>query len=395
MSLEQPFFCPRFSRDDYVSTSVLRRSFKWGVRYGAAHYEPVLLHPGGDTWRTDHQYVLGCSGWHAGHEYETMIFQTAKWAFARKVYETALRETSEKFPLEQPPSWGEGYANWRFLTLPAWFSDASVFLMERARQACETRSIEVKTGCVYYEPMEQPDMPPARHGNRGTVTIVMDAEILSDEIMKPLHEKNRPDMNVLVPSRPMRFDWDEIAALFHAPTLREVELLNYHDARPPASDLDLAMIKCAANLDIDGALELARKGANINAFDEHGETALTSVSEAWKNKPDAPFNQEQRIAALSALLEAGASINLTFYEESDALINATLNAEPKTVRFLLDRGADPNFNPWPEENPDDISQALDYASTNAWLERGTPNGDAWAEIEEMLKNAGAVLRKNP
>ena len=98
---------------------------------------------------------------------------------------------------------------------------------------------------------------------------------------------------------------------------------------------------------------------------------------------------------MSALLEAGASINLTFYEESDALINATLNAEPKTVRFLLDRGADPNFNPWPEENPDDISQALDYASTDAWLERGTPNGDAWAEIEEMLKNAGAVLRKNP
>jgi hypothetical protein len=47
----------------------------------------------------------------------------------------------------------------------------------------------------------------------------------------------------------------------------------------------------------------------------------------------------------------------------------------------------------PEEDLDLISAALDFASTDAFLERGTPSGDACAAMERLLEDAGAVIRR--
>ncbi|MDR1498522.1 MAG: hypothetical protein LBS59_09025 [Puniceicoccales bacterium] len=403
MSIEHPFFCWRFSREDYITVARLRLGFAPGQRYRHPHYDPVVLDPGGSQWHPDHRSQFGASGTHAGHDYGTMDFQTARWAFAERVYALALIDTHEEFPsLRLAPEWTVGLVNWRFLNLPPQFADAGAFLLEHARRFCASGEVAIETGCTLNIRSPKPGELVRCPQDLCSLIVILDAEKLEEDALKPLYHPRQPDLGKRVPVRTLQFGWDEIAPLFHRPTPLEVELINSHDALPPATALDLAMIERASHFDLDGVLRLVGEGANLNAFDKNGESALTSATldrrlddvpcdqhdELGKTLP--PLTPDRRIGMLSGLLDAGASINLASYEEADALINATLAAEPETVRFLLSRGADPNFNPWPEDEPDRISQALDYASTDAWLERGTPEGEAYAKIETMLEAAGAV-----
>jgi hypothetical protein len=100
-----------------------------------------------------------------------------------------------------------------------------------------------------------------------------------------------------------------------------------------------------------------------------------------------PLAQDERIRMISRLLDAGGRINLVFYEQCDALTEAVLAGEPETVRFLLSEGADPHYNPWPEDAPEVLSQALRYAESDWARDRG---GDRAEEIRRALKDAGAV-----
>ena len=389
MSLENPFFCDRFTREEYCSVAVLRRGFKWGEHYRFPHYQPLILNPGGTVWWKHHCYLLGSSGTYAGTEFKTMDFQTAKWAFAQTVYAEALASTVERFP-EMRHEWVSGYPNWRFLNLPCEFWDAADFMIDQAKRVCDSGTVDVQTGCSLAL------CPPSglrseTDAVRRKAILVLDVEKLEEDFVKQFWI-GKPCLDDLAPRREARFNWNEIAGLFHRPTLHEVEMLNCWDALPPARDIDVKMLKCISDMDINGAINLVKAGANINSFDKDGYSVFNSASQAFA-PGDIKVEEEKRIDALHVLLDSGALINLAAYQECDALIDATLSAEPKIVQFLLEKGADPNYNPWPEDDPDVISQALDYAATDAQLDEGTPTGDRMAEIETMLKAAGAVFRK--
>jgi hypothetical protein len=277
------------------------------------------------------------------HERAVQDFTKARWDFAKNIYARALTDTLNRFSRLASFRWQSGYPNFRFLALAPDFVAAGDFLLERAARLCEG------------------------HGR----------------------------------TAPGHFDWTSIAVFFHRPTLHQVELLNYWDALPVSTHRDFEMIHRVSHLDVEGALALVASGANINALDRTGKTALITLARAtpWdhvamdkdydqKVKTLPPLTQEQRIRSMERLLDAGARINLTFYEQCDALTEAVLAGESETVRFLLSKGADPNYNPWPEEQPEVVSQALRYAQSGGI---GRPHQKAAAEdIEAALRDAGAV-----
>jgi hypothetical protein len=341
MSRRQPFFCDRFSREEYVVVSQLRRGFRRGEHHRFPHYEPVLLNPaavsGGNT---DLNRPHDTSGEDHGHP--AMNESQALWAFAKHIYARSLTDTLKRFSRLACFSWQDGYPNFRFLSPAPDFAAAGEFLIERAAKLCDT----------------------------------------------------------VFQTKPGPFDWSALADLFHRPTPHQLELLNYWDALPPATPRDLEMIRRVSHLDLDGALALVASGANINAFDRCGKTALTTLTRAtrWdhipmdkdydrKVKALPPLAQDERIRMISRLLDAGGRINLVFYEQCDALTEAVLAGEPETVRFLLSEGADPHYNPWPEDAPEVLSQALRYAESDWARDRG---GDRAEEIRRALKDAGAV-----
>lgn len=87
-------------------------------------------------------------------------------------------------------------------------------------------------------------------------------------------------------------------------------------------------------------------GANINALDDADETALTAATTTYR------VHNSMREQAVRRLINLGADVNLFGYDGVDALIGATLSAEPALVEMLLSAGADPNHNPYPRRGAD-------------------------------------------
>lgn len=405
MSIEQPFFCNRFTVEDYKTVARLRRAFhhNYGVR--PPHYEPVLLNPGGSVWRADHRYVLGSSGTYQDRGFSTFDFRTARWKFAEEIYVRALKITRAKFPRLEEIHWTDLLPNWRQLALHDCFPDAGDFLTTEMERLSRSGGIEIQTGCSLT--VSPPDRWNSSEENRAILHVILDEEKITDEITNPITWRPTHGYDFYAPRKSISFAWKDITGFLYRPTPRQMELINEEEARPPVNPLDLEMIDRVSHLDIDGALQLVDRGANINGADSGGETALTTLAET-SSIDCIPFGDNyearcavvpelkpsDRIAMMWRLIEAGADVNLFYYAEVDVLVRSTLHAEPDTVQFLLEEaGADPNHNTFPEDDPEEISQALSYASTDSQIYEGSLR-DACEEIYQMLLKHGAVFRRN-
>ena len=88
------------------------------------------------------------------------------------------------------------------------------------------------------------------------------------------------------------------------------------------------MIEAAKNGYLASIQDLLARGADIDARDDNGKTALMSAS------------QKGEVAAVELLLDRGADIEARAYAGQTALMWASLAGEVAAVELLLDRGAD-------------------------------------------------------
>ena len=130
--------------------------------------------------------------------------------------------------------------------------------------------------------------------------------------------------------------------------------------------LEASLYVAACNGDTTKAREVLRRGANINATDGDGYSALIAA-EACTTRPGRPEMVELLIAngaavnlqarngrtalmyaakngdtqAVKALLKSGASVNTADNEGETALMKAvTFSCDEDTIRVLVDAGAD-------------------------------------------------------
>ena len=405
MSIENPFFCDRFTINDYKIVPRLRRAFhhNYGVR--PPHYEPVLLDPGGTVWNAEQRSVFGSTGTYQDRAFSTFDFRTARWKFAEEIYRHALESTRARFTRLGEISWSDLLPNWRELHLPDCFADAGDFLTTEMERITRCGGVTIEAGCSLS--VSPPDRWNSSEEKRSTLHMILDVEKITDEITKPIWCRPTHGYDFHAPRKEIAFPWEEIAGFLYRPTPRQIELINNEEARPSLRLLDVEMIDRVSHLDIDGALKLVEQGANINGADSLGETALTTLAET-SSTDCIPFwdNYEarcaavpelkpcDRIAMMRRLIEAGADVNLFYYDGVDVLVRSTLHAEPESVQFLLEEaGADPNHNIYPEDNPEEISAALDFAASDCHIDAGNESGKAAEEIYQMLLKHGAVFRR--
>jgi len=130
---------------------------------------------------------------------------------------------------------------------------------------------------------------------------------------------------------------------------------------------DQQLLEAAQKGDLAAVEKLASQGADINYTDSWGNYAMFTA--AW----------EGNIDALSLYYSLGASID---FEDSNLLCNAAYNGQTVSVKWFLEKGADPNFSfAKTGEN------ALHYTISK------TSEIDRRTEIVKLLVNAGTDVNK--
>jgi ankyrin repeat protein len=199
----------------------------------------------------------------------------------------------------------------------------------------------------------------------------------------------------------LRFVYDDIAPFFISLNPWLLSLVNAEEGRPPATNMDRQLFDAVERLDINRAVRLVAQGADINALNDEGETPLTKLAaasnfdflpceeadEARRNQPD--LSQDERIDMMRRLLELGADVNLFGYEGFSPLTAAVLRHEDEVVLFLLKEGADPNHSHFHDEDPEEVSTAMYYASNDLFLvTEGSEEEKRLTRICDALKDAG-------
>ena len=93
-------------------------------------------------------------------------------------------------------------------------------------------------------------------------------------------------------------------------------------------NLDEKMLTAAADGDLAAVEKLVAQGANINYIDNWGNSAIFSA--AW----------EGNRKALDLFYNLGANIS---FDDANLLCNAAFNGKVDSVKWLLEKGEDPNF----------------------------------------------------
>lgn len=94
-------------------------------------------------------------------------------------------------------------------------------------------------------------------------------------------------------------------------------------------NLDDRMLAAAINFDLPTVEDLVAQGANINYTDAWGNRAVFAA--AW----------EGNTQALDLFYKLGAKIS---FEDANLLCNSAFNGKVDSVKWLLDKGEDPDFS---------------------------------------------------
>ena len=132
-------------------------------------------------------------------------------------------------------------------------------------------------------------------------------------------------------------------------------------------NLDQQLLNAAAQSDLDAVTKLVSQGANINYKDKWGNTAIFSA--AWNGD----------IKALDLFHKLGATLDLG---EANLLCNAAFNAQVESVKWLIQKGEDPNYT-----FKEGGENALHYTISQ------TNNMDKRTEIVKILVNRGTDVNK--
>jgi len=100
--------------------------------------------------------------------------------------------------------------------------------------------------------------------------------------------------------------------------------------RPPWPDMNQRLVQAADKGDLQQVQSLLDNGANVNAKDDHGSTALMLASSTGN------------LEVVSLLLQKEANVNSKREDGSTALTMAGYHCQSEVVKLLLARGADVN-----------------------------------------------------
>jgi hypothetical protein len=225
--------------------------------------------------------------------------------------------------------------------------------------------------------------------------VILKENKITDEIRDKVYKQYATgEKNYSFGLKNQRFSFEDIKDFFVYCDNHLLSLLNAEDGQKEITEQEKFLFSSADISDLDGILNAIKQGANINAIDTNGETAFTKVFENFnyelyneERKFDEKTLIERTILIASKMLELGADINLFGYDGINALQQVAYSHNPTLMKFLLDNGANPNINYFPEDGQEYIkSTVLDTILSDYYVYDDEENLN---QCETLLKNAGA------
>lgn len=189
-------------------------------------------------------------------------------------------------------------------------------------------------------------------------TVALNIDSISDE-----HRYIRDIFTQDYDTTPRSFSWEEISPLFTELTLKQLSLTDPKRLHKH-TDLDESLMQACSDLDIDIVKALVEKGADVNALNEHGESALQraikyftyrgmdfgrNYTEEDRQRFKA-VNYEKCVAIVDYLLDHGADIDLFGVGGMQPLTCAYYTHSVEMVKHLLEKGSDPNYNSYRDDD---------------------------------------------
>lgn len=206
----------------------------------------------------------------------------------------------------------------------------------------------------------------------------------------------------------MTFKWDDIKWMFHKLSNDQMRLVQ-HKMLHNHTELDDKLLDACFKWDEDGIKKCMAKGANINCLDQDGESVLQkavafflshNVSFSTKlTEEETTVIEEKNLLRCQEIVELllgyGADINLYGYEGLTPLVCAYYQQSVPMIKFLLERGADPNVNCYLMDNEDWSTLKNVKSTILSCLNEDACVGDYYddnaKEIERLIIEAGGEL----
>ena len=206
----------------------------------------------------------------------------------------------------------------------------------------------------------------------------------------------------------MTFKWDDIKWMFHKLSINQMRLVQ-HKSLHNHTELDDKLLDACFKWDEDGIRRCIAEGANINCLNKDGESVLQQTVQFFLshnvNFSTQLTNDETAVIweknlhrcqeIVELLLGYGADINLYGYEGLTPLVCAYYQKSIPMIKFLLERGADPNVNCYLMDNEDWSTLKNVKSTILCCLNEDACVGDYYddnaKEIERLIIEAGGEL----
>ena len=194
------------------------------------------------------------------------------------------------------------------------------------------------------------------------------------------------------------YRWEEIRDLFTELSLKQLSLMNL-ELLHKHSDIDEDLFRACSALDIQGVKHAISRGANVNALDKRGESALQKAVEGfsfYRIEPDKSYSDEERsLAIVDLLVSHGADVDLFGVEGMQPITCAYYEHSPAMIKHLLELGSDPNYNSYRSEDiPYESEDSTRCTILNLIWEHWGENYEAYKddkEVTEMIRAYGGRL----
>lgn len=157
--------------------------------------------------------------------------------------------------------------------------------------------------------------------------------------------------------KPISYRWQDIKDMFCELSLDQLRLTMPEKLHRHTKQDDI-LLKACFDWDIDQINLALQNGANVNCLNESGESPLQLAVEYFRDfgkSMNTQFSDEENLAiesrnekkckeVVELLINNGADVNLFGYDGLTPLVCAYYSRSPEMIRFLLEKGADPNVN---------------------------------------------------